>query len=214
MPGLLEASNLLERFHRGSFREVVAGAQARLCGATNQNAEAALRELGLTAELLIAALLVKKHSGQIHELIHTIGIAVGLPKILEPGEEIEQLSLAAGNTGTDFDLITNYRLAEFTFIQWRGADVRRQNKVFKDFYFLAEAITEKRRELWVVGRELPIKFFKSGRAVLPIVSDNAKLAKSFSEKYGSEVTTVRDYYLPRSRLVKIRDLNDVIPNLG
>lgn len=43
-----------------------------------------------------------------------------LPHILEPDERVESVSLGAGNTGRDFDLETNVRVAEFKFIHWRG----------------------------------------------------------------------------------------------
>jgi hypothetical protein len=45
----------------------------------------------------------------------------------------------------------------------------RQNKIFKDFYFLAEAETDKLRELYVVGTAHPAKFLEGKRA-LPQIS--------------------------------------------
>ncbi len=49
-----------------------------------------------------------------------------LPKILKPGEIVEYVSLGAGNTGRQFDLETNRRVAELKFIRWRGADSIRE----------------------------------------------------------------------------------------
>ncbi|HEX2899358.1 MAG TPA: hypothetical protein VHS96_06530, partial [Bacteroidia bacterium] len=140
------------------------------------DAERELSALGVSAELMLAALLIKKHSNQISEIIHTVGILLVLPVILEPGEIVESLSLAAGNTGKGFDLETNRRIAEFTFIQWQGgSESIRQNKVFKDFYFLAEHPTTKRKELYVAGLDHPTRFFNSGRGIAQIAKDNRKL---------------------------------------
>ncbi len=78
-------------------------------------------------------------------------LLISLPSILNDGERVEAMSLAAGNTGKGFDLETSERIAEFTFIEWKGGpDVIRKNKVFKDFYFLAEADTGKEKELYPI----------------------------------------------------------------
>src|SRR5205814_616093 len=136
-------------------------------------------QLGVSMELMLAALLIKRHAGQINEIVHAIGILLALPHILEDGEVVEDLSLAAGNTGKEFDLKTNRRIAEFTFIQWQGgSEVMRQNKIFKDFYFLAEAETDKLRELYVVGTTHPSKFLEGGRALRPILKGNSKLGEA------------------------------------
>ena len=72
---------------------------------------------GVDDSVLRAALEVKSASAQIDVVIHAVGILVSLPYILEPGEKIRSLSLGAGNTGRDFDLETDDRVAEFKFIR-------------------------------------------------------------------------------------------------
>ncbi|HEY6186877.1 MAG TPA: hypothetical protein VIW80_04300 [Pyrinomonadaceae bacterium] len=214
MTGLTEATALLEGFQSGSLREAVRKLEQRLAGLTKAEAPDRLGQLGVSMELLLAALLIKKQAGQINEIVHAIGILLALPHILEDGEVVEGLSLAAGNTGKDFDLETNKRIAEFTFIRWQGGpEVMRQNKIFKDFFFLAEAETDKRRELYVVGTIHPSKFFESKRALPQILKGNSKLGKAFLEKYPTGMETVRAYYLPRKHLVAIRDLGEIIPAL-
>lgn len=75
-----------------------------------------------------------------------------LPHILEPGELVEYASLGAGNTGRQFDLETNFCVAEFKFINWRGGpESIRQNSIFKDYFLLAEAPTPKRKYLYLLG---------------------------------------------------------------
>lgn len=158
--------------------------------------------------------MIKKSSSQISEILHAVGILLALPALLEEDEVLESLSLAAGNTGKGFDLETDRRIAEFTFIQWQGGpEVIRQNKIFKDFYFLAEADTKKRRELYTIGTSYPVKFFCSERKIAAILGGNAKLGKSFREKYGITYTRVCDYYLPRQEVVAIRDICEHVPYL-
>lgn len=214
MSDLLKALGLLAAFHAGSLKRSVARVEARLTGSTHQTIQSHLAELGINVELLLAAMLVKKNSAQINEIVHAIGILVALPKILEEEEIIESLSLAAGNSGKGFDLETSHRIAEFTFIQWQGgAEVIRQNKILKDFYFLAEADTNKRRELYVIGVKHPQKFFESGRSLAAILKGNNKLGTSFGAKHGDSYRKVRDYYDSRRHLVAIRDLGSIIPSL-
>jgi hypothetical protein len=214
MSALDEASVSLDTFRAGSLRDAVARLENQLAGLTKARVPSQLGRLGVSIELLLAALLVKRHARQIDEIVHAVGILLTLPHILEDGEIVEGLSLAAGNTGKEFDLKTTKRVAEFTFIRWQGgSEVMRQNKIFKDFYFLAEAETDKRRELYVVGTTHPYKFLESGRALPQILKGNGKLGRVFLERHGDEMKTVRDYYLSKKHLVVIRDLSEIIPAL-
>lgn len=105
MADLSNASEALGRFRSGSLRKAVSQIEAKLIGVSHSAAEREIGALGVSTELMLAALLIKKHSNQISEIIHTVGILLVLPAILEPGEIIESLSLAAGNTGKGFDLL-------------------------------------------------------------------------------------------------------------
>jgi hypothetical protein len=91
-------------------------------------------------------------------------------ELLEGEEVVEWLSLGAGNTGKSFDLVTNRRIAEFTFIDWKGgsASIRRQ-KVFKDFYLLAEAQTDKRQFLYFLGQEHAPRTFQTTTACVDML---------------------------------------------
>ena len=46
-----------------------------------------------------------------------------------------------------------------------------------------------------------------------MLSRNEKLRKGFSEKFGDQYRTVRDYYLPRKGLVVIQDVSPFVPEL-
>ena len=160
---------------------------------------------------LASALSIKKVAGQINVIIHAAGILHSLQRILMPGEVVEKVSLGAGNSGRKFDLETNFRVAEFKFIDWQGgSETIRQNALFKDFYELAEDDTTKKKYLYVIGKEYPLKFFGGGRALSSVLSRQPKLLKKILEKYGDKIKVVRDYYRLKKHDVTIEDVASYI----
>lgn len=119
------------------------------------------------ANLFDAALIVKKASAQIDEIVHAIGIINCLPKILKANEVVESLSLAAGADGDGFDLVTNKRIAEFKFAKWQdggAANGMRKRQVFADCVNLYLYDTTKAKELYVYDAERIWKYFNSDKA--------------------------------------------------
>jgi hypothetical protein len=145
--------------------------------------------------VLSAAAEMKRLAGQINVTIHALGIILCLPHILEPGEVVESVSLGADNTGRHFDPEMNYRVAEFKFIRWRGgAELIRQNGIFKDYLLLADYETSKRKYLYLLGLEHALKFFRGGRAISIILSRDNRLR------------TVREYFAVHGGDVMIEDV--------
>ncbi len=167
---------------------------------------------GLDESTLLAALVVKELAGQINVVIHTICILLSLPHILEPDERILSLSLGAGNTGREFDLETDRRVAEFKFITWRGgSEAIRQNSLFIDLFSLVEHEARRERYLYVVGKEEPLKFLSHRRAIPSVLSKNRAVWEEFSAKHGSKYSVVSDYYHAVKHLVHLVDLAEVVP---
>lgn len=215
MPLTLEkVSEAIQCFIGEGLAAGVSALESEIHGQRSGAIEKLLVSKNIGRDLFESALYIKSHFGQIDEIIHATGILLALPKILLPDEKISGLSLAAGNTGHQFDLETTHRIAEFTFISWRGGpEVIRQNKIFKDFFFLAEEPTSKQKELWVLGTEMPLKFFGSRRRVKAILKNSAKLSKRFDQIYPQNpFETVAEYYKQKSHLVSIRDLRPKLPN--
>jgi hypothetical protein len=158
---------------------------------------------------------MKRVAGQINVVIHTIGILLCLPHVLEPGERVLSLSLGAGNTGRAFDLETDQRIGEFKFIHWQGgAETIRQNALFKDLYQMIEHATSKRKVMYVLGTHYPLKFLQSGRALSSVMSRNRKLWEGFQSKYGDSLSTVGEYYeLKRDDFVLV-DVSGFVPALA
>jgi hypothetical protein len=138
-----------------------------------------------------------------------------LPHILEPDERVEYVSLGAGNTGREFDLETNVRVAEFKFIRWRGgAESIRQNSIFKDYVLLAGHPTVKRKHLYLLGTEHALRFLRGGRALSSVLSRNDRLLKLFSERSGDRFRTVGDYFTVHGEAVQIEDVSRWLSELG
>jgi hypothetical protein len=181
---------------------------------SREEAMAHLEQEDVTPDLLQAALSIKRMSGQIHVIVHAVGILASLPYVLAPGERIESLSLGAGNTGRLHDLKTDQQIAEFKFIEWRGgSESIRQNNVFIDLFNLAQADTNKRRVLYVVGKDKPLRFLQNRRALSSVLSRNGAAAARFRAAHGDRFLTVRDYYDAMSDRVEIVDLAELVPAL-
>ncbi len=152
--GLADIGELLARFTGPDLTQTLARIESGVRGVTAEGCASLLESAGAGREALAAAAEMKRLAGQINVTIHALGILLCLPYILEPDERVEYVSFGAGNTGRDFDLETNLRVAEFEFIRWRGgAESIRQNSVFKDYLLLAEHPTEKRKHLYLLGTE-------------------------------------------------------------
>ena len=215
MVDLVKSAKKIQDFKHGDLTKRIANLEAELEGAKQKNVQSLCSEHKIDNTLLHSAITLKEASGQIDTVIHTIGMMSLLPKILQPGELIESLSLGAGNTGKKFDLETNLRIAEFKFIQWKGgAEAIRQNSLFKDFFYLAEKKTKKKRCLYVLGLEHPKKFLEGGRNIDSVLSRNVKLSKIFRDRYHSQFSTVGEYYGYRKHLVELVDINKIIPSFG
>lgn len=209
---LIESAAIVERFTGSGLAGRIARLERALEGATLDSIppEAFTDDPN---DVLAAAANLKRVAGQVNVMIHAVGMALCLPRILEPGEVIESLSLGAGNTGKSFDLESDRRIAEFKFIRWRGGpEPVRKATLFKDFYKLAEFETSKRKFIYLLGTDHALSFLH-GRSSLRTVLREHALQRQFFEKYGDQYSVVRDYYLPRAQSVSLVDVSPYVPNL-
>lgn len=167
----------------------------------------------VSKETLTAALDVKSVMGQINVIVHVLGIINTLPYILEKDERIESVSLGADNSKSEFDLITNKRIAEFKFITWRGNDSMRLKTTFADYYNLVEFDTNKDKYLYLIDCSYFLKFLNGRRKFSNILSRNNKIAKEFEAKYNNKYSFVNEYYNDNKLKVKLVSLNEILPNL-
>lgn len=206
----IKALDLLENFRGDSLKDSLYDIEESLIGLTKISLAKRLKRKNANLQALDAALFIKDISSQISIYIHSLGILTTLPKILLKDERILSLSLGAGNTGKNFDLETNKRIAEFKFIHWRkSSNTIRENSIFKDFYCLGEEPVRKKKILYLIGLDEALKFLTGGRAIGSITSRNTKLANDFRKKFGKRFKTVGEYYKYRSRKVELVDLRTV-----
>ncbi|HEV7223303.1 MAG TPA: hypothetical protein VGN42_11420 [Pirellulales bacterium] len=211
---MIEALKAVEAFIGSDLTARIADLEWSIKGCDARQCHLKSAEAGIKSELLAAAYAVKRAAAQINVLVHAVGGLLLLPKIMEPGEQIEYVSLGAGNTGREFDLETDRRVAEFKFIHWSGgADTIRQNSLFKDFYLLAEHSTAKRKELYVLDVKYPRKFLRGGRSLGSVLSKNVPLWNEVQAKYGDKYATVSDYYSAHEHNVVLVDASPLVPEL-
>ena len=172
-------------------------------------------ELKDNIPLYEAALLVKKASSQINEIVHAVGILNSLPRILEENEVITDLSLASGASGEGIDLVTDKRVAEFKFATWQEGGSKngmRKRQVFADYINLTILKTDKKKELYVVSAESIIKYFQGKSKWKKVLSKSGGLERKYSDylrENGIEETEyIRDVY-NRSE-IKIYDIEKIL----
>jgi len=209
-----QAFQTIEKFAKPDLlTSKIASLEAALSSLSREAIAAHPETVGLAETTLPAALAIKEVAGQINVIIHAVGILVALPYILEPNETVEALSLGAGNTGRPFDLVTDRQVAEFKFITWRGSDTIRENSTFVDLFNLASVETTKRKVLYVVGKEYPLKFLRGGRSLTSVLSKNVKAKERFFARHGDVFLKVRDYFATIEGIVEIVDLRAMVPAL-
>lgn len=143
------------------LRSTVAHLEIALTGCGAAQAANVCTEHGVTPELFRAALAARNALGKLSDLIHAVAIALALPHILEPGEQVVRPSLAAGNTPDRlFDVETNLRIAEFKLSRWDGQDGGRQQPTVKDLVRLAADTSGRKAELYVRG-DRPLTWLRS-----------------------------------------------------
>ncbi|MHC8509957.1 MAG: hypothetical protein ACYYKD_11320 [Rhodospirillales bacterium] len=210
----IKAFDDLETFKGENLTATLAAVEAAVRGVTSKNAETFLDQHNAPSNTLYAAGRFKKLFSQIDVVIHALGILRCLPHILKKDEQVEYVSLGAGNTGRPFDLETNLRIAEFKFIRWQGgAESIRQNQAFKDFFLLAESGIEKEKYLYVLNTEHPLNFFNGSRNLRSVLSRNHNIQEQFAAKYGGKFKHVCDYYKHRKDDVRIEDMSRWLPEL-
>jgi hypothetical protein len=201
---LAKAVEQIARFSGKNLASKIAELEFKFARRNGHEIAAQLNTDSINHELIQAARSIKHAAAQIDVVLHAIGIVVLLPSILEDSEVVESLSLGAGSSEANrFDLETNRRIAEFTFIEWTGNDNTRLQKMFKDFYRLSEFETQKRKELWLTDDAYVLKYFRSGSSIRSATHKHRDVWEAFQLKY-PEIGTVRDYYRVRGETVRIR----------
>jgi len=169
----------------------------------------------IDANLLTSALAVKQMSAQIDVIVHAACIAYVLPYILHPDELIQSVALGANNADSEFDLVTNHRIAEFKFVMWKPkGNAVREKTLFGDFVKLAREDTTKKKYLYVLNTDIPRRFLSGKRDILKILDYNVRLRNLFFEQYGDKYIRVGTYYEAHKDRVQVVNLADEVKGIA
>ena len=206
------ALETIQRFKQNNLTTKISRIESNMQGLTVDKIQDVLYTEEIADSLLHAAFNIKAASAQIDVVIHAVGILLSLPYLLDNCEHIQYLSLGAGNTGRDFDLETDLRVAEFKFINWQGgSEAIRQNSLFIDLFNLAAFEGNKRRMLYVLDKKEPLRFLNNNRSIGSVLSKNQTVSERFALIYGNKYRTVSEYYEDVKDLVDIIDLKETVP---
>jgi hypothetical protein len=209
-----DALRQIERFRGPSLAQTVANIETRLAGTSKKDVVAVNSSIHLDKTLITSAAQVKRASAQIDVVIHTVGILYSLPHILEDGEIVESLSLGAGNAGSDFDLVTNRRIAEFKFIYWQGgSEAVRKKTFFQDYFKLIRDQSQRAKYFYLLNTDIPLRFLKGKSKTLRMLDRNQRLASDFQRLYGNRFQTVGEYYSAHKDQVRFVNLIEVVSDL-
>ena len=212
MENLVSNVKVLNEVFSPSPTSFIRQIEGEMTSTVGREAQKYLERVGISPNVLTAALNLKAIAGQLNVIIHALGILVTLPYILEADEVVESLSLGAGNTGKTHDLVTDRRIAEFKFIQWRGgAESIRQNNVFKAFLNLLWDASKKKRQLLLTGTKEAVNFLQGGRALSSVLSKDHATRTRFEARYGNQYQTVGQFYKKHQTEVEIVDLRRLVP---
>lgn len=207
---------LFEFMHQSSLTDRIAQLEHELVGATDSDVAQLAGTHAISDDMLAAALTIRSAFGRVNDVIHAAVIALSLPHVLEPGEQItNRPSLAAGNDPSrPFDLETDRRVAEFKVSVWTGKDAMRKRGVFADLIHLALDETGRRQQLFVVGSQ-PKRFLETttSTAGWGLNRNSQFLRDRYSERFGSLEVPIAEVRATHASSVEIVDLADVIPGI-
>jgi len=205
MTELETALKMVEGFSaQTTLTQRISQIEAELVAKDKESITRFLHQAEIGEHVLEGALRIKEIAGQINVVVHALGILTALPYVLDQDERINYLSLGAGNTGKDFDLETDKRVAEFKFINWQGgSESIRQNSLFIDFFNLAEKETHKKKCLYVIDRKYPVHFLQGRRALDSVLSKNQKAATKFFTKYNDRLRSYQNITMTFPKKLKL-----------
>jgi hypothetical protein len=209
---------LMTFFRDDDLTPRLASVEASLLGASRDTGAVIAAASGFTEELLSAALSVRSRVGRLNDVIHACTIALTLPHILEPGEQISvRPSLGAGNDSSrPFDLETDRRVAEFKVSQWKGKDTMRKRTVVSDLVHLALDTSGRLAQLYVVGPRPPA-FLRSSTTTVSwaLGRSSPHTRERFASTFDPEGTmTVAEFTAGPAARVELVDLGQLLADLA
>ncbi len=192
----------------------IARLEHELVGVSVSDIPSLLLASNVDRRLLQSALVVRAQLGRMNDLIHATAIALALPHLLEPDEQLVRPSLAAGNDPSrPFDIETDRRVAEFKLSRWAGADAMRKRQVFKDLVHLSPDASGRQAELYVLG-DRPIRFLRTSTSKASWGLDRSPRERGVvEERFGSLERRICDIAADEGAHVALIDLEERLPEV-
>lgn len=206
-----ESFAALMSFARGSLTETVADLEQSLEGGDAIEVRAALEHRGISAATLEAGLVARDQFGRLNDIVHAAAITAVLPGLLEPGERIEFVSLAAGNSpDRPFDLATDRRIGEFKLSRWDGHNTARKLHLTKDLVHLAADASGRRAQLFVLD-ERPSQFASHSKSLIKnLLRRSPASLDLFTSQFGDPAVSIAQFRSAAGAGVEIIDLRSIL----
>ena len=201
----------LASFGRGSLTRTVADLERGLTGKDSGGLKSALESQGVTGRTLEAGLIARDMFGRLNDIVHAVAITVALPLLLEPGEIVESVSLAAGNSpDRPFDLSTNRRIAEFKLSRWDGHDTARKLQLAKDLVHLAADESGRRAQLFVLD-DRPFEFVSRSASLMQhLLKRFPGTLQMFESRFGDPAVSMAEFRSVDGSQVELIDLRTIL----
>lgn len=206
MMDIKEAINIVKAFKKESVKEVLLDLQkTEITNSTND-----------FENIFTSAKIIKEASAQIDEIVHASGIMLALSVWLIKNEEVQYLSLGAGNHKGHFDLETNHRIAEFKFGKWNenSANGLRRRGYFSNYISLLINETKRDKYFVVEDKKAFLKFMNGTAKWKNVLSKNPTSLLALKEFLVSNkmdsIETVGEIYNHFIGIVIIVDFTEII----
>lgn len=71
--------------------------------------------------------------------------------------------------------------------------------------------TTKTKYIYLTDPDIPLRFFRGGRAIASVLSRDAGLAERFRAAFGERYRVVREYFADHEQVVTFVDVNTILP---
>lgn len=201
-----EAINVVNAFKNASVRELFKDIEKSNESNSNYDFQT----------IFSAAKVIKEASAQIDEIVHASGIMLAQSVWLDKNEEVQYLSLGAGNHKGKFDFETNLRIAEFKFGKWNESSANgvRRRGYFSNYVSLLTANDIRNKYFVVEDKNAFVKFMNGTASWKNVLSKNLtgfkKLENFLIDNKMGHIVTVSEIYNHFEEVVTVLDFKEII----
>ncbi|TDE94747.1 hypothetical protein EXU48_08080 [Occultella glacieicola] len=166
----------------------------------------------VAAELIEYASLTRRRADRLSAVSTATAVALGLQRMLRPGERILEPPNLTGRARPAFDLTTTHRRAQFVLGPLTSNNTVRQRRAISSVVRLALDTSGTMRELWT-SDPLFADFLRSTDETVEwgLSRSPRALREAFEDAYASTRMPVRTFVNGPASDVELQDLSDLVP---